>query len=764
MEKHTDKKFNPIPMHQINKLTAMYDDYLYSVRQHEQWLNSSNVADLEFFQKLDMYQGAYFNFPWHIEPLTLSERQHFTDFINEDIHENTGKAYILLEHINPRRNHKHDMYCVPDPYKVALISPALPSQIERHTVIYPKEGSLQNLEFYVGGFYKATYLRGEDDNSTLDDTLNSPLMYQELQILGEVVKDLEKNRGHVDENEFQQIVSKTYAEMQTHDAENQILELLGSFAEKIQSLCCERYCEPNRQAALNLAQEEDIIHSADDFHDYMNIRNLMQHQWDTLEQLGNFDDAKAKKLSYTRLHRVKSYLKLCDKPIHERLNFYLDVLHQMQPIISKFNPNRIIRGLEESNEEFIQRVQTAYRQKPKAALFVELNYPLTDNNRNILLKNLQKTCPSIKITDNFSEYNNNFEHLTNDYDNRSMFLTGYRLIECQLMNYCLMRGQDISGYEAWTYAKDQGIISEQDYKKWCNDGQRTRSYFGKKNWDNYGKLRNTLSHEYYNADLRDYLRQIEEPFIQDMNVILNKIQEADSQAKWISKGVREFTHKDGLVIQLDYLNHKISDKTEENKADTKDVTGIEPETYPNGIEYILSKNDEKILAVKFPNGIEINMEAQSISWDNQAHLYMDAGTFNVLQTKKSKVFTDKRYSVTDYIEENASLPVYKSSSLYIDNLHRAIINDNGVLTKFQFKTDDNRVLQTNFITTKNNETVILLGQMINVVQSGKEITVFQGNQALTYENRQEFAAAYTNNKMQIALQAAKRNRGAGRAE
>lgn len=62
---------------QINQLTAIYEDYMYSVRQYERSLQMSSVDLLASFRMEQLYHETKPNFPWRWEFLNRQEKQEF---------------------------------------------------------------------------------------------------------------------------------------------------------------------------------------------------------------------------------------------------------------------------------------------------------------------------------------------------------------------------------------------------------------------------------------------------------------------------------------------------------------------------------------------------------------------------------------------------------------------------------------------------------------------------------------------------------------
>ena len=179
---------------------------------------------------------------------------------------------------------------------------------------------------------------------------------------------------------------------------------------------------------------------------------------------------------------------------------------------------------------------------------------------------------------------------------------------------------------------------------------------------------------------------------------------------------------------------------EENTSRFQQNKETQKEVCSNGMELELS--DKKIVGVKLPNGVRVNMARGSIQWDDFTHWYTDAENFNVLQTSKSKFITDKGFMVTEYLEKNHEVPFYSTDNLLVDGRHHVLINARGLLSAFKFKSDDGQVVQTYFEHTKDGKDLISFVDGTVIEMMGKEINITHNGKKLTYDNRQEFAETY----------------------
>lgn len=542
---------------QIAELTAIYDDYMFIVRQHEHALSGVSIRKLADDQMEILRPGlmnfiketktidantiqklAYIAKPvWKITPLNIKERQEFEDFITNNVSENENKAYIVLQHIKTEENKwEYPIFSIP-PYTMRSIGTQLPSLLERFAIVYPESGTVGDVEFYIDGLYKI--FCNDKKDILIKDALHDENFVTELCMTINGAEQSRKNI-YVDVANMERKIQHLFAEERVSINEMIILELLGAFAEKLLKLCRNKYNLPKDKGrhdidVLQYAQTQGFIQSAQDFQDYINIRHFLRHQWDSLTELGVFNPEQSEKTKQERKERIASYLKLCDKPLKQRIPSYIHALHRMQYVIEQINPNRIIRGVSESNNKFIKRVKAKAWQN-FASLEVELNYPRSDKKYTALAKNLYKIAPVKTIVDDVSK-----DVHIDDYKKRTYMLQDVHGAEYLVMRHCLMRGYNLSGLDAWKHLKNIGVLSEQEYNTWYQ----------------YRLFRNILGHSYFAPEIRKQLFEQESAFAKDMKSLVDKFATIGPDVRKVGDRVFEFTHDDGKVVQLDFKKHKI---------------------------------------------------------------------------------------------------------------------------------------------------------------------------------------------------------------
>lgn len=733
----SDKKYtfrSLITQNQIDELSAIYDDYLFAVRQYESMLQKAPVINLAVYQMERLYNDQKPDFPWKIEFLEADEKSEYEDFLQEKIHNNTGHAYISLQHTNPSEDSSQPINYIPPAYMHDTMDMKLPAAVERYTIVYPKEGKIGKTDFFIDGWFKAKYIRQDSKEAPIYESFSDEKIKTEFRILVNLIESARRNKDRL-EAKFKGFAYNVFADESIAPFENNILEILSSFAEKTQAICKDIYGQNDRISALKSAERDGFILSADVFVDYSNIRNLMRHQWDTMDELGYFRLEASEKNSVVRAEYLESYRKLCDKTPVQRMKSYVSVLPQLQHIMRQIRPKIFIRDLDESNNKFAAKLKEYSRQSPEDEIVVELNYPLESDKYKSLNKNLHKILPQIQVKDEYKS-GDGFEYMEEDYQRRSWFLHAYHSLECKMMAYCMSRGKNLNNKAAWDYFTQRGIISQAESKK----------------WKAYSKLRNILSHNHYTPALRQKLRNIENIYEKDLNSLETKLIKMYPNMRWVKKGVYEYVHQDGLRVVLDINNRqvilnpqakiipdlkqkgKIDIPQEKRKKDEKNI-----ETFDNGAEVLLSGN--KIIEFKTPEGVKINFEKRRINWSVDVQLLANAENFNVLQTSNYKLFTDKRLHISRFLEKNREQPIRSGDVCIMEYKHRAVVGRDRSLKEFTYKDAQNNLIKSSF--GKINDNVFMAfsdGTRIIFQENG--LCVVRGDKILSYENRREFIETY----------------------
>ncbi|MEE6206857.1 MAG: hypothetical protein VZR95_02240, partial [Alphaproteobacteria bacterium] len=208
MAENAEEIYSSFSPQQIKELTAIYDDYLYITRLHEQLLQQSSLEYLAY----DVLEHMYPENPtWEIEKMTPDETREFADFLENNGADNSDKAYITLQHIKPEENSWKPPVFAIHPYMNRRVNMPLPSQLERYTLTYPQQGNVGDIEFYIDGRYKVRYTDEKIKNTPINEYINSPQMSDELGIMVNMSESFSQNERELNEDKLMRLSLRVYA-------------------------------------------------------------------------------------------------------------------------------------------------------------------------------------------------------------------------------------------------------------------------------------------------------------------------------------------------------------------------------------------------------------------------------------------------------------------------------------------------------------------------------------------------------------------------
>lgn len=737
----TDKAkyfYKPFTQAQVDELTAMYDDFLRGVRLHEQLLHDTPIADLAVWQIEDAYSKEQienipsnaFGYPWESQSLTDEEEQEFAEFINNNVFSDENKAFVILQHIKSEENTvERPIFTLP-PYILKGINMELPSSIERCNFAFSKNALLGNTEFYVDGLYKLVYTDEKRKNEPVINIIKDQQILTEFCIAINMTECFLRNENILNED-WIKMNSSVLATEKIIKNENVILETLSSFIEKFQNVLRQRYESIEVSDVFTEAQQEGLIHSADDFQHYMNIRHFIRHQWDSLDGFGCFSSDQSAKNIAMRAKYVESYLKffsIWDTSIIQRMKSYVNILHQIQSVIGIINPSRITRGISESNSKFTKRAKIQYANNKDVTF--ELNWPLLHKKHFALNKTMNKVLPQANVVDDYVKTNDSIEHM-NLYITRSWFLETLLSLECTVMQHCLTRGHNFKKSDAWRYLEQIGVLSHEEFDK----------------WHNYIQLRNMLSHNYFDENLRGMLCQTKESFDLDSQSLNQKLVDSRGPGvKRVQNKIYKFGHKDRLLVSLDFDTYTISQRSMLSRMHYHRKR--KKESYPNGVEFTLI--NQEIVDITTPMGISVNLYNQNINWDVDMCWRRNGKKGYILKNQQDALITDEKLRVVKFIKNGQRQSVAKRESLLLGSQYKIALDDSRRIKEFKFEKVNGGTVSAIFNHAKAGYNTISLNDGTNILQSGPEIVVTHGGKTLLHDENQDFVATY--NAIQEYLQ------------
>jgi hypothetical protein len=711
-----------VPKHQIDDLVDVYNDFLYMVRIHEDLIQHTPAHEMAGKQIASMNSKGR-ALEWDFAGLTDKEKQEFANYMNNDVSADNKKCYVCLQHIESNRDKFETKNYAFPPYSVVSAHMPLPSAIDRFRVFFPADAKLGEVEFLVDGEYKVSFksknIADKPLREVMYDTEECFNFNPALNIIEGFVQDKGMQRFH-------EILMDVCADQSVSVNENNILEMIGIFAEKLLNICRKKYNCTNKQneLAFKLAEKDGLIKSADVFMDYFHLRHFLRHQWDTLDGLGNPTQRSCEENKSKRDLWVKSYLKICGKSRKERMKNYVEVLHQMQYAITKLKPNWLVRDKDESKNKYFERIKAAQAKSHGHNIIAELNYPLSDEKNIRLNKLIHKVLPNVRIADEFPNGKERLEKM-NDYNIRSWFIKNYEITEYMVMMSCVRRGENLDKHSAWQSVISRGIMSSEEANA----------------WEFYSDVRNALSHNCFNEYLRAQVTAISHDFEKDFTCLRNKLYLDGPAVYKVDKGVMRYVHKDGLDVEINNNNHTVEFQNifPDNETDKK-YKAPHKENYRGGTE--ISVWAEQVISTKLPNGVIINLDTQSVDFGNGVVWKTSDKNLNGFFTEKSRVLTNKSLRVVEARERNMWLPVEGSDDFLVDYKHSVRLDSDKILKSITVRNNKQENLKAKLLYFNDGTNVMWFDDGTIVTQSAGKMVVSHNGCVLKFNNRRMFASTY----------------------
>ncbi len=715
---------------QKKNLLAMYEDYLYFSRGLEMIAQKFSTLEMATHQILQMYGSPKIDFPWHIEYANKYECRAYENFVNENFDKQQHYAYISLNHTDPQKDVKlPKIFYIPDEYDVSNIDVELPSPVERYSAAFPKEQTLGESLFVIDGKFKAVYKAEKNAQMPVAEALTERKTLIEFRMLLNLVKFFDE-QPYLTEKEYVRTFMNIIASEGLATYENMVLESINSLSDKSYEICRSIYGGRSHDDFLKQAEKDGFIPSAARLQDFLNIRHLMRHQLDTLDSLGKFKPEEAEKNDMLRRKYLQSYRDLCDKSVMGRIKSYGEAGNFFRSELQALYPNYMWRAASESNSHFISRVKAFRHENPEMPLLLEINVPLLSDKRKPLLNSISKVTDNVRVIDDIQVLDDKFTSLEADYHQRKYFLRAYNTLECQMMSLCLANGQNCGSKGAWEFICRHKLISANDYEK---------------RWKPWRQLRNELSHNHFDADLRQRLNAICEDFEKAVCEMEIKINAAMPQWKRVGEKVYQTTG--GSKVKIDFKAHQIEKKQPLGKQ-SNGVTRERPnnkkvytEEYKNGVS--ISSAGTEIVSCRLPNQLEIDLRKQRISYPDGVRLFMEAENFNVLQAGNAKVFTGKDFKVSKFMENNRRLDLSRNDMRILGRSCKISTDGYGRLQKINYKTGTPGAITLNIVVLKEGGVTMNFSDGTKLeINKNRQYKISHAGMELTFANRQKFATGY----------------------
>lgn len=736
---------------QKKELLGIYMDYLYFEKSLEFILsnNSDNEPLYMIAPETESKNSASQGFPWSIKPTTAAEYEIYKKFIEGVATEDGKYSYISLYHIKeecdvslPKAEYFYDKYTT------NVIDLDLPCPVERYVAACVNNQKMKDAVLLIDGKFQVKYLGDKYKDMSVAEAFGNEEMQIKFRTLLRFA-DYYDNNNYRPEQEYtdtesnfrlKKLMTKITAAEILAEYENKILDLLGMYGSKAQEIIRELFPKKDIPEALKAAENAGLISSAETMRHYLNIRHLLRHRWDSLDGMGNFSPGNSKEHENVRKEYIKSYRLFFDKSLRERVEEYLKVAGQMQILLKEAYPNFLARKESEDNAEFIQRLKDWQKDNPEKLPMVNTNYPLASEKHTSLVSGISSVLPQTVILDDFNKEDcEKYKEKKEGYFRKGWYLSAYNHTETEMMTYCWTRGFNYNRNRTWEYFK-KNVLSREEYDNWCR----------------FRILRNNLSHNHLNDELRaDLMTAVKECFGEYVG----------RMAAFLRKNIPQFTkqpdgtflavHNDGLRVVVDaekmvVISCKNKDGTDLNNSEN---TGTENNgnSMPANTPIKVHWWEDKIVDCRLADGIYIDLKRQKVCFPDDTRICFDGEEHNYFRLGYNKLFTDKTFIVTKYSQRGIYQDIKRNEDRVIALGHRIRTDNKGRITEDIITLADGRKLNIKFKYDMGNAVMIFPDGTKLDASKGK-FKVSHNGIDLTYANRHTFRKSYENNSVMPIFQ------------
>ncbi len=727
---------------QRKRLLSSYQEYVSLMRNFEYIVKKYKIGALASFQLQCIYDGRSENNPWYIEPVSAEERDVYDDFLNARRSASGSRSvFVSLNYTNSEQNAGAGIMSAPKDYKMISRYNNLPSRIERYVAAFPQDEKIAHAKFIVDGRYAMVY-DDDKDTRTINEVLQSPSdekkFYCMLDILAQCPHDVEK----IDAEILRAAQTETLASEMTAPFENMIITALASLAEEADRVLRILPMKINKSSYLQYAENNGVIPSAARMQEFLNIRHLLHHQWDTLDNIGRFTSFDNNKNFSVRQRYLDAYHGLCGSSLSARLDAYIAAAADFSKLAAALNPELFIRSPQESNSKFIARIKEYARQNPEAPFWVEANYAFTAAKKASLLKNISRLFPQGQVIDLGNLEMESFISRAGMHIKRRNYLEYFQRIEYQICRHFLLRGRSQTPLKSWKDLAAQEIISPEEAKMWAE----------------FKKLRNDLSHHGMNEAMEQRLDAAWPSFTDAVASLQKRLEELCPSVYSLQGNIFRAEHADGTVVDIDFAQKRVLNVIGKDGCSVyKDMVKTKParrftEEYRSGVS--ITTAGTEIVSCRLPDGINVNFQLGIVKYPDGAALVVRGKQVNLLVSAGTKVVMDKQFNVVNVVIDGRSVSVAKKEILLLPKQRKLMIGaDNR--PKAESWLSDGRGARIGNYRYQNDTVKINLGDTVITV-SGNNIKLSRGSQELSYETRKAFAESYAVPQMQGRANSAER--------
>lgn len=724
-------------MHRAD-IFATFREYISLTGNLEALLHNNKIEGLANISALKCYNGAQSS--WQIMMATPEEQERYKNFVNQGLTENAQEeGYISLNLTSPKyQNDGEGILAIPNSYEYYCGGHTLPHRIERYVIATKKEKTLQDLKLIVDGKYAIQY-QGSIPQTKLMEAIKDNNFEMDLMIALDTISMFPDKLK--DKQAIEKAQTEALATAATAPVENIILDALSLMAEESNKIIKIIMGKRKGSSYLAQAEKEDLLPSAAAVQDYLNIRHLLHHQWDTLDSMGKFNETEVVKNASVRKRFLDSYSRLCDKPLDERIKAYTKAAECFLPLVMVLNENIIKKDDKETDTEFLERFKNFAESRKGKTLFVITGYE--DNiKKQSLINSICTSYPDIGIVDKTNGETDieNLNEVVKGYQERRQFIDIFQDMEYRISQYCLYYGKNYTPAIAWDFIRRGGVINQEQTK----------------HWSEYKKLRNDLSHRYMDKSLNAMITEIMPQFITDAIELKTELERRMPAVHRIQDNIYRATHHNGLVVDIDFTNKKVLSITNSKGQTTKPIYKTDPKTqkkhiyteeYPNGTSITIAGTD--IIGCRMNNGITVNKEKQNIRYSDGIAIYMDSPeNIYFVSLNSEKFIMNKSFKVEKYIENGKEIDFHKKEQRCLKNNHKVSIGSYGEIHTDIWTNKQGKKMCGVYRKTEDR-LYFEYSDGTKIEVTPENMKIFHHDIELTYENRKKFAESYTGNSPQM---------------
>ena len=711
-------------------LMAFYCDYITFVRNFECVAKKYPTRILANAELNRLFPVEYKKSPWDMLETTTQDKKLYDDFIYQNKHgkETENLCFVTLEHTTPNYlGSISNFVSVPQGYQTYCAQNSLPHRIERYIIAYKKGQTLQNAKFLINGKYIITYNQPAGD-MTVDKALYETPLNKQFSVMLDTLSVLDKSMYSVRDEDIMKAQNEALATSLVAPFEHVMLYSMTGLAESENTIIKKCYQQRHPNDYLNQAEKGGMIPNASVFQDYLNIRNLLHHQWDTLDGIGKFNTRTADKNLTMRQNLLESYGRVFHKNMNNRVNSYIEVAENLRPMITELIPNYFVRAKGETNTKFLNRIKIYARANPEQKVLVETAYNYNEQDkRKALVKNIAKIIPNYQVIDDSDMDIEKFIKKITEYICCQQYLEHFRKTEYNICEHCLFCGKNYHPSNAWEYFRQQKLLSPEEAER----------------WQEYRNIRHQLSHSHLTEELIKKTMDMIPNFYEDMLNLNDVLCDKTPTMENIRDNIFRATHDDGRQVIIDFDTRKILQIKDKNGHYSQfgNYQTIKDKKYTDEFKTdvrIVSKGNE-LKWLQTPQGMTIDIENSRIHYPDGSKIFYDNPQYNYLIIKRhTKIITDKNFKVLNYIIEGKSCNIAKNEVLNIQGTHTLKIDNQGYISS-QEVSDMNLSLKFDH---SGNRPQISLNDGTQITIAPHITQVSHNGVPLTFSERKKFADSY----------------------